>query len=194
MKTVSTLTVPRLLHSSLTHNISSSFTGAEKKALDAKKKADAAAAVATYNGTKRGALGDARPTKRQTTHKEHADKRGDILFSGRDDQKMPLPTIPNRDEVPCAAHYREGHLCRKGDKCKYSHTRINNLSPESQKIWQQHVWTPTNPSSSTRSASTLHRRESPSPRGMATKSLPPRSKSFLVTLTTTRPHPANACL
>ena len=94
-------------------------------------------------GKRPGALGDSKDTKRQVTTKELADRKaskdGDIIFSGADNERMPLPKISNEKERPCAPHYRKGQACKRGDDCRYCHKSINDLSPETQKEWWAHV-------------------------------------------------------
>ena len=51
---------------------------------------------------------------------------------------MPLPTISNKDEQPCAAHYRDGARCRR-KTCNYSHQSIDKLSAKSKDEWRQFV-------------------------------------------------------
>ena len=54
------------------------------------------------------------------------------------EEHMSLPTIANKNEVPCAAYYRHGIRCKRA-KCNRSHVPIDRLSPESQKTWIAHV-------------------------------------------------------
>ena len=52
---------------------------------------------------------------------------------------MPLPTINDKKEWPCAPYYRVGLRCKHGAECRRAHIPIDDLSPESQKIWMDHV-------------------------------------------------------
>jgi len=80
-----------------------------------------------------------RPGKVPKLEGDFQSKAGDILFSGPDDKRMPLPRITNKAEIPCAAHYRDGHSCKRGSSCTYSHAPIDKLTPETQKEWIAHV-------------------------------------------------------
>ena len=66
------------------------------------------------------------------------DLAGDILFSGDSKERMVLPRITNPAEAPCAAYYRHGSRCRR-QGCRFCHTPIDELTPESQKEWLAHV-------------------------------------------------------
>ena len=53
---------------------------------------------------------------------------------------MPLPTYQGADgKKPCGAEYRQGATCRFGANCKFDHTPIDRLAPETQKLWHDHV-------------------------------------------------------
>lgn len=50
---------------------------------------------------------------------------------------MPLPTISNPDEQPCAPWLRKGHKCHRSAKdCKFTHIPLDNLSAESKEEWK----------------------------------------------------------
>ena len=51
---------------------------------------------------------------------------------------MPLPRLANKAEWPCAPYYRQGTRCKR-KVCNRAHIPIDNLSPESQKAWMDHV-------------------------------------------------------
>ena len=63
---------------------------------------------------------------------------GNVICSIHFTERMPLPRITNPKEKPCAAWYREGHICKRA-KCTYSHCPIDLLTPDSQKEWSRHV-------------------------------------------------------
>ena len=115
----------------------------EKKLLDAEARRKQESLLRELVGRKRGspALGETPPKerKRQTTVRESQSKEGDIIFDGPLSQRMPLPIMKNKDEIPCAPYYRDGQICRHPDRCRYCHKPIDELSPESQKLWIAHV-------------------------------------------------------
>ena len=83
-----------------------------------------------------GPLGRPDQKRRQTTLPE-AESRGkngagDIVYKGPH-ARMPLPNIGGDDPAkkPCGAYYREGSVCRFGDKCRFSHVPIDKLEPDS---------------------------------------------------------------
>ena len=53
---------------------------------------------------------------------------------------MPLFTYQGGAKRPCGAEYRQGSTCRFGaHNCKFDHTLIDSLAPETQKLWHAHV-------------------------------------------------------
>ena len=65
---------------------------------------------------------------------------GDVMCTLSIGELMPLPTIGNKAEVPCAPFHRHGIRCRRNN-CSKSHTPLEKLSPESQRAWIQHLKT-----------------------------------------------------
>ena len=65
---------------------------------------------------------------------------GDVMCTLSIGEPMPLPTIGNKAEVPCAPFHRHGIRCKRS-KCNKSHTPLEKLSPESQRAWIQHLKT-----------------------------------------------------
>ena len=68
----------------------------------------------------------------------YVSQAGDILVNLKPGEMMLLPNISNKEEQPCAAHYREGARCRL-KTCNYSHKPIDMLSAKSKEEWCQFV-------------------------------------------------------
>ena len=71
--------------------------------------------------------------------RDEGDMDGDVYCTLPKEDRMPLPTINNKKEWPCAPYYRVGLRCKHGAECRRAHIPIDDLSPESQKIWMDHV-------------------------------------------------------
>ena len=65
---------------------------------------------------------------------------GDVIYTLSIGESMPLTTIGNKVEVPCAPFHRHGIRC-KHSKCNKLHTPLKKFSPESQWAWIQHLKT-----------------------------------------------------
>ena len=87
---------------------------------------------------------DGRPAKKPRADDGNGgDREGDVVCLLPSDEQMPLPRLANKAEWPCASHYRHDTRCKRA-ACKRAHIPIENLSPESQKAWMDHVMvTPT---------------------------------------------------
>ena len=75
------------------------------------------------------------PSPKGTATEE--DKEGDIIASGY----VAVPTVPGNKQ-PCGAFLRQGVACArfvKTGKCKFDHTRIDNLPAPARECWRVHV-------------------------------------------------------
>jgi len=133
--------VPYITHVTQLYQIPR-YNSDEKKALEAEESRKQKAMLQQLAlSTKRPPMPprEERDPKRANTAHEATSRNGDLIFLGDDKDRMPLPKITDPKERPCAAFYRQGHICKRGDRCKYSHVSIDKLSPATQKEWIAHV-------------------------------------------------------
>ena len=86
----------------------------------------------------RGGGGGGPAKKPRSDNGDDGDREGDLVCLLPGDEQMPLPRLANKAEWPCAPYYRQGTRCKR-KVCNRAHIPIDNLSPESQKAWMDHV-------------------------------------------------------
>ena len=78
------------------------------------------------------------PKALKTEHKR-VDRSGNIIYNSPDPKvkEMPLPTITDPDEQPCAPCLCQGKYCTRGAAC--THKPIDKCSKATQSEWYAHV-------------------------------------------------------
>ena len=77
--------------------------------------------------------------KKQNRNESSPGERLGCIIYPTSEANMPLPQFLQRSDRTCAAAIRDGYVCRHGERCMFSHDKLDNMSEALQRLWVNHA-------------------------------------------------------